>query len=56
MSLSAARRFADAPFGLMLASDDKLRAAFAVIARLGTGNKGPDAARMDRLRAALSAR
>ena len=43
MSLSAARRFADTAFGLMLASDDKLRAAHDVIARLGTDD--PDFAR-----------
>lgn len=49
MSLSAARRFADTPFGLMLASDDKLRAAFKVIAERGTGNVGPDAPRLLRL-------
>ena len=53
MSLSAARRFADAPFGIMLASEDKLRAAFNVIARLGTGNVGPVAARLARLSDAI---
>jgi hypothetical protein len=56
MSLSAARRFADAPFGLILASDDKLRAAHDVIARLGTGNKGPDALRLRKLSDAIANR
>lgn len=49
MSLSEARRFADAPFAAMLAPDDKIRAAFNVIAARGTGNIGPDAPRLLRL-------
>jgi hypothetical protein len=56
MSLSAARRFADTTFGLMLAPDDKLRAAHDVIARLGTGNIGPDALRLRKLSDALANR
>jgi len=56
MTLSAARRFADTAFGLMLASDEKLRLAFKTIAERGTGNKGPDALRLDKLSAALASR
>lgn len=56
MSLSAARRFADTAFGLMLASDDKLRLAFDTIAQKGTGNAGPDAARLAKLSAAIASR
>lgn len=56
MTLSAARRFADTAFGLMLASDDKLRAAFKVIAERGTGNVGPDATRLARLSDTLASR
>ena len=56
MALSAARRFADTTFGLMMASDDKLRAAHDVIARLGTGNKGPDAPRLLRLSSEMASR
>lgn len=56
MSLSAARRFADTTFGLMLASDDKLRAAFKVIAERGTGNDGPDAPRLRKLSDAIANR
>ena len=54
MSLSAARRFADTTFGIMLASEDKLRAAFKVIAERGTGNTGPDAPRLRKLSDAIA--
>ena len=53
LTLSAARRFADTPFGPMLASEEKLRAAIKAIADHGTGNIGPDATRLDKLRDAL---
>ena len=56
MSLSAARRFADTAFGLMLASDDKLHLAFKTIAEKGTGNAGPDAARLLKLSDAIASR
>lgn len=56
MTLSAARRFADAPFGPMLASEEKLRAAFKAIADHGTGNAGPDAPRLAKLSDALASR
>jgi hypothetical protein len=56
MTLSAARRFADTSFGLMLASEDKLRAAFKVIAERGTGNAGQDAPRLRKLSDALANR
>ena len=56
LSLSAARRFADTPFGPMLASEEKLRAAFRAIADHGTGNVGPDAPRLAKLSDALASR
>lgn len=54
MTLSAARRFADTPFGPMLASDEKLRAAIKAISDNGTPSAGPDAARLAKLAESLT--
>jgi hypothetical protein len=56
MSLLSARRIADTPALLSASPDYILRGALSAILRCGTGNKGPDAMRVDCLRAALSAR
>jgi hypothetical protein len=57
MSLSAARRFADAPFAFMLASTEKLRAALDVITRQGIPQHSAfDVERIKRLTAALDNR
>ena len=56
LTLSAARRFADAPFGPMLATEEKLRAAFKAISDHGTGNAGPDATRLAKLSETLAER
>lgn len=54
MTLSAARRFADTPFGPMLATDEKLRAAIKAITDNGTPNAGPDATRIAKLSESLA--
>ena len=54
LTLSAARRFADTPFGPMLASEEKLRAAIKAIADHGMPNTGPDAIRIAKLSESLA--
>ncbi len=54
MTLSAARRFADAPFGPMLASEEKLCAAIKAISDNGTPGAGPDATRLGKLAESLA--
>ena len=54
LTLSAARRFADAPFGPMLATEEKLRAAIKAITDNGTPGAGPDVTRLTKLSESLS--